>query len=191
MDRRRFLLTSLAGALAAPRAAETFSGSCQATMTSACRQPVHTLPRPVRKQAVSRAELWAGQRSLVDGELLAQGHVLEGEVAVADDEEGQEPEQVEYESDHEPGLWPDRADRSATWLANEVLSKDRADRWSDHTPRREDHEGHEERAYRERALAKQREQERHRGYLRVQGFDPGVDLIPVQAALDLADGPWS
>jgi hypothetical protein len=30
MDRRRFLLTSLAGALAAPHAAETFSGSCQA-----------------------------------------------------------------------------------------------------------------------------------------------------------------
>ena len=33
MDRRRFLLTSLAGTLAEPRAAEaqkTFSGSCQA-----------------------------------------------------------------------------------------------------------------------------------------------------------------
>jgi len=30
MDRRRFLLTSLAGALAMPLAAETFSGSCQA-----------------------------------------------------------------------------------------------------------------------------------------------------------------
>ena len=30
VDRRRFLLTTLAGALAAPVAAETFSGSCQA-----------------------------------------------------------------------------------------------------------------------------------------------------------------
>jgi hypothetical protein len=33
VDRRRFLLTSLAGAIAAPRAVEaqqTFSGSCQA-----------------------------------------------------------------------------------------------------------------------------------------------------------------
>ena len=29
-DRRRFLLTSLAGALAASLVAETFSGSCQA-----------------------------------------------------------------------------------------------------------------------------------------------------------------
>jgi hypothetical protein len=31
MDRRRFLLTSLAGAFAAALAAETFSGSCQAS----------------------------------------------------------------------------------------------------------------------------------------------------------------
>jgi hypothetical protein len=30
MDRRRFLLTSPAGVLTAPLAAETFSGSCQA-----------------------------------------------------------------------------------------------------------------------------------------------------------------
>ena len=59
------------------------------------------------EQAVSRAELWAGQRSLVDGELLAQGQVLESELAVAADEEGKEPQQVEYERDHEPGLWPD------------------------------------------------------------------------------------
>ena len=31
MDRRRFLLTSLAGVLAVPLDAETFSGSCQAS----------------------------------------------------------------------------------------------------------------------------------------------------------------
>ena len=30
MDRRRFLVTSLAGTVAAPLSAETFSGSCQA-----------------------------------------------------------------------------------------------------------------------------------------------------------------
>jgi len=30
MNRRRFLLTSVVGALAAPLVAETFSGSCQA-----------------------------------------------------------------------------------------------------------------------------------------------------------------
>jgi hypothetical protein len=33
MDRRRFLLTSLAGVLDSPRAAETFSGSCQASFS--------------------------------------------------------------------------------------------------------------------------------------------------------------
>ena len=67
-------------------------------MTRACRQPV---------QILARAALWAGQRSLVDGELLAQGQVLESELAVAAEEEGKEPQQVEYERDHEPGLWPD------------------------------------------------------------------------------------
>jgi hypothetical protein len=30
------------------------------------------------------------------------------------DEEGEEPEQVEYEGDHEPRLWPERTDRSIT-----------------------------------------------------------------------------
>ena len=47
------------------------------------------------EQAVGRAELRAGRCSLVDGELLAQGQVLEGELAVAADEEGEEPEQME------------------------------------------------------------------------------------------------
>jgi hypothetical protein len=37
-----------------------------------------------------------------------QGEVLQGELAVAADEEGEESEQVEYEGDHEPRLWPDR-----------------------------------------------------------------------------------
>jgi hypothetical protein len=60
------------------------------------------------EQAVSRAELWAGHRSFVDGELLAQGQVLRGELAVAAEEEGEESEQVEQEGDHEPGFSPDR-----------------------------------------------------------------------------------
>jgi hypothetical protein len=42
-------------------------------------------------------------------------------------EEGQEPEQVEYESDHEPRLWPDRTNRSMTCQSDGVLAKDR--RW--------------------------------------------------------------
>jgi hypothetical protein len=51
--------------------------------------------QPDPQQAVQRTELRPGYRSLVDGELLAQGQVLEGELAVAADEEGEEPEQVE------------------------------------------------------------------------------------------------
>jgi hypothetical protein len=38
------------------------------------------------EQTVGRAELGAGRESLVDGELLAQGQVLKGELAVAADE---------------------------------------------------------------------------------------------------------
>jgi hypothetical protein len=43
------------------------------------------------EQAVGRAELQAGPQSLVDGELLAQGEVLEGELAMTADKEGKEP----------------------------------------------------------------------------------------------------
>lgn len=39
--------------------------------------------------------------------LLAQGQVLESELPVTADEEGEEPQHVECEGDHEPGLWPD------------------------------------------------------------------------------------
>jgi hypothetical protein len=42
---------------------------------------------------------------------------------VAADQEGEESEQVEYEDDHEPRLWPERADRSLTWLADDVLAR--------------------------------------------------------------------
>ena len=40
--------------------------------------------------------------SLVDGELLAQGQVLEAELAVAADDEGEEPKQAAEEGDHKP-----------------------------------------------------------------------------------------
>ncbi len=42
----------------------------------------------------------SGHGSLVDVELLAQGQVLEGELAVAANEEGEEPKQPEHERDH-------------------------------------------------------------------------------------------
>jgi hypothetical protein len=44
---------------------------------------------------VRRTKLGPGHRSFVDGELLAQGEVLEGELAVAAEAEGEEAEQVE------------------------------------------------------------------------------------------------
>src|SRR5262245_19452338 len=71
------------------------------------------------QQTIHRAKLRAGRRSRVDGELLAQGQVLEGELAVAADEEGEEAEHVGYEGDHEPRLWPDGADRSITYQVTE------------------------------------------------------------------------
>jgi hypothetical protein len=51
--------------------------------------------QPDPQHAVERTELRPGYRSLVGGELLAQGQVLERKLAVAADEEGEEPEQVE------------------------------------------------------------------------------------------------
>ena len=45
---------------------------------------------------------------------------------MAAEEEGKEPEQVEYESDHESRLWPDEAERSTTCRADGVLAKHRS-----------------------------------------------------------------
>ena len=56
--------------------------------------------QPDPQEAIHRAQSGPGHRSLVDGELLAQGQVLEGELAVAAEEEREEPKQVEQERDH-------------------------------------------------------------------------------------------
>jgi hypothetical protein len=52
--------------------------------------------------------------SLVDGELLAQGQVLEAELAVAADDEGEEPKQAAEEGDHKP-----RGRRSTVWAGGQ------------------------------------------------------------------------
>src|SRR5262249_17156320 len=44
---------------------------------------------------------WARDRSLVHRELVAQGEVLQGDLAVAAAEEGKESQQVEHEGDHQ------------------------------------------------------------------------------------------
>ena len=49
------------------------------------------LGQPDPKEPIAPSEFWPVHRPLVDGQLLPQGEVLEGELAVAADEEGQEP----------------------------------------------------------------------------------------------------
>jgi hypothetical protein len=60
-------------------------------MTSVCRPAGPGSGQSGPEQTVSRAELRPRSASFIDGELLTQGKVLEGEVAVAADEEGEEP----------------------------------------------------------------------------------------------------
>jgi hypothetical protein len=55
---------------------------------------------PDPEKSVRRTKLRPGRRSLVDGELLAQGEVLQDQLALAAEEDGEEPKQVERESDH-------------------------------------------------------------------------------------------
>ena len=55
-------------------------------------------------QAISPAKLGSAHRSLVHGQLLVQGEVLEGELAMATEEEREEPKQVEQEGDHRAGI---------------------------------------------------------------------------------------
>jgi len=45
-----------------------------------------------------------GRRSLVDDELLAQGEVLQSDLAVAAAEDREESKQVEQEGDHRSGI---------------------------------------------------------------------------------------
>jgi hypothetical protein len=74
------------------------------TMTSARRQPVQSLARPTQNRRSTGRSFWAGPQSLVDGELLVQGEILKGELTMAADEEGEEPEEEKHEGDHEPRL---------------------------------------------------------------------------------------
>src|SRR5438093_13225029 len=69
------------------------------TITRGCRHPARTLASATQKSR-SGAELRPGHRSLVDGELLVQGEVFEGELAVAAAKKGQEAKLLEQEGDH-------------------------------------------------------------------------------------------
>src|SRR5881296_1518893 len=75
------------------------------TMTRACLQPTHTLDSATPKEAVAPAHLRPSHRSLVDGELVAQGQVLQGDMAVSAAEEGKQSKQAEQEGDHRAGIF--------------------------------------------------------------------------------------
>jgi hypothetical protein len=51
--------------------------------------------QPDPEEAITPAERRPGHRSFVHGELLMQGEILEGQLAVAATEEGEKPKQVE------------------------------------------------------------------------------------------------
>ena len=59
---------------------------------------------PDPEEAIRPAQPGPGHRSLVHGELVAQGEVLQGELAMAAAEEGEESKQVEQEGDHRAGI---------------------------------------------------------------------------------------
>src|SRR6267143_2129594 len=61
--------------------------------------------QPDPEEPISRAEFRPGHRSLVHGELLPQGEVLEGELVVAAAEEREEPKEVEQDADHRAGIF--------------------------------------------------------------------------------------
>ena len=65
-------------------------------------------------------------RSLVDGQLLPQGEVFEGELMVAAAQEREEPEHVEQEGDHRAGFSPEQSRLINHLVADGVLAKDRA-----------------------------------------------------------------
>src|SRR2546426_12165326 len=56
--------------------------------------------QPGPEEAVRRMKLGPRHRSLVDGELVAQGEILESELAVAAAQEGEEANEVEQDGDH-------------------------------------------------------------------------------------------
>jgi hypothetical protein len=75
----------------------TITQEIGSTSTSQNTLPPRSRPGTRRRSA---GQLRPGRRSFVDGELVAQGQVLNGELAVAAEEDGEEPKQVEQDSDH-------------------------------------------------------------------------------------------
>jgi SRSO17 transposase len=92
-------------------------------MTKACFQPLHSLDSDP-KEPVAAAQPRPGHRPPVHGELLAQGEVLESELAMAAAEERAESKQVEQRADHGGQCRRIRAERSTCGPPDGVLAKD-------------------------------------------------------------------
>jgi hypothetical protein len=74
------------------------------TITRDCLHPGPDPGQPDPEEPVRRTKLGPRHRPLVHGELVAQGPVLNGELAVAAEEEGEEAKHVEQGSDHRVGI---------------------------------------------------------------------------------------
>jgi hypothetical protein len=59
---------------------------------------------PDPEEPISGAEVWLSDCASLHGDLVAQGEILEGEVAMAADEEGEEPKHREQDADHRAGI---------------------------------------------------------------------------------------
>src|SRR3989454_2090535 len=57
------------------------------------------------EESVAPAHLRPSHRLFVDGELVAQGQVLQGDMAVSAAEEGKQSQQAEQEGDHRNGIF--------------------------------------------------------------------------------------
>ena len=95
------------------------------TITRACLQPVQTLASPIHNRRSFVRSFGPGRSSPIDGELLVQGQVLEGELAVAADEEGRRRSRGRRRVITSRDSWPDGAERSITRRADDLLAKDR------------------------------------------------------------------
>src|SRR6516165_505081 len=90
------------------------------------RSPPGPAPgQPDPQEAIRPAQPGPRERSLVHGELVAQGEVLQSELAVAAAEEREESEQVEQRGDHGARFSPDQRRRSIAWPPEGGLARDR------------------------------------------------------------------
>jgi len=96
---------AMAGRRAWSRLAEAARCHRRTVLGDTRREPASSRPHPRQRdpeESVAPEHLWPGHRLLVDGELVAQGQVLQGDMAVSAAEEGKQSKQAEQEGNIEP-----------------------------------------------------------------------------------------